>query len=228
VRSRDERAQRGWKILAGIAVVILVLLIFFVAIEGITGPGPTQDRSATPVVALISVGVGALLGGVVRAVVDRYTVFEESKGIAVALKAEIEAVLHLVQHREYVRLVSDCINRLENPTYMPTLKDVFNIGVTQEYFPVFNALCPKIGLLGDLSADVVRLYTAGKALLEDMRYLTVIYERAQSRQGALDREELLNRSRDVASLFQGILAAGPQAENALAAYAARRWWNIVP
>jgi hypothetical protein len=151
VRSREQRAQKGWKILAWIVGVVFVLLILFASIEGINGHRPTPDRLGTPIVALVSVGVGALLGGVVRAAVDRYAVFVESKGMAVALRAEIEAILQIVEARQYLSLVTRRIERLQNPTYTPTLDDVFNIRVSQEYFVVFHALCPKIGLLGPLS-----------------------------------------------------------------------------
>jgi hypothetical protein len=226
VKSREERAQGGWKILAGIGMVILVLLVLYGALEGINGHLPAQDRSGTPVIALLSVGVGALLGGVVRAFVDRYTVFEESQGMAVALKAEIEALLQIIHYREYVRLVTERISRLQDATDTLTRDDnVFNIRVSQEYFTVFHAVCPKIGLLGSLSTPVVRLYTVGKSLVEDLHYLAEIYERVRTEQGDLDRKELLNRSQAVADLFQTILVGGPQVVTALAAYAAHPWWE---
>jgi hypothetical protein len=61
VRSREERVQGRWKILAVITGIVLVLLILLAALEGIDGHRPAQDRSVTTVVALLSVGVGALL-----------------------------------------------------------------------------------------------------------------------------------------------------------------------
>jgi hypothetical protein len=157
VRSREERVQGRWKILAVITGIVLVLLILLAALEGINGHRPAQDRSVTTVVALLSVGVGALLGGVVRAAVDRYASFVESKGMAVALRAEVEAILQLVEARRYLSEVTEHISRLQNPTSTPTLDDVFNIRVSQDYFVVFHALCPKIRLLGPLSGQVVRL-----------------------------------------------------------------------
>lgn len=228
MRSRKERVQGRWKILAVITGVVLVLLILLAALEGINGHRPAQDRSVTPVVALLSVGVGALLGGVVRAAVDRYASVVESKGMAVALRAEVEAILQLVEARRYLSEVTEYISRLQSPTYTPTLDDVFNIRVSQDYFVVFHALCPKIGLLGPLSGQVVRLYMVGKSLLEDIHTLREIYERARSGDDSLDREELLARSQSVASLFQVISDLGPQVVAALTAYAAHRWWRIVP
>jgi hypothetical protein len=108
------------------------------------------------------------------------------------------------------------------------------IRVTQDYFTVFHALCPKIGLLRPLNgevvltSEVVQLYTVGKALLEDVHTLREIYERARSGQGIVNHKELLARSQSVKRLFQDILERGPQVVNALAAYAARRWWGIFP
>jgi len=228
VRSGEEPVQGRWKIVVGIAGVVLVLLILLAALEGINGHRPAQDRSVTPVVALLSVGVGVLLGGVVRAVVDRYATFVESKRMAVALRAEVEAILQIVQARQYLSLVATLIDRLQNPTYTPTLDDVLSIRVGQDYFAVFHALCPKIGLLGPLSGEVVLLYAVGKSLLEDIHTLREIYERARSGQGNLDRDELLARSQSAASLFRVISDLGPQVVAILAAYAARRWWRIVP
>jgi hypothetical protein len=207
-------------------VVVLVLLVLYWAIEGLNGLRPPQDRSGTPVVALLSVGVGALLGGVVRAIVDRYATFVESRGMAVALKAEIAAILQIVQVRQYLSVLARFIDRLQNPTYTPTRDDVVSIRVTQDYFAVFHALCPKIGLLGPLSGEVALLYTIGKSLIEDIHTLQDIHEKARNGQHILDREELLARSQSVAFLFQVLLERGQQVENALTAYTERRWWGI--
>jgi hypothetical protein len=43
--------------------------------------------------------------------------------------------------------------------------------VTHEYFPVFNAVLARIGALGPTAGRVVRFYTLGKSLLEDIAYL---------------------------------------------------------
>ena len=228
MRSPEEWVQGRWKILAVITGVVLVLLILLAALEGINGHCPAQDRSVTTVVALPSVGVGALLGGVVRAAVDRYASFVESKGMAVALRAEVEAILQLVEARRYLSEVTEHISRLQNPTSAPTLDDVFNIRVSQDYFVVLHALCPKIRHLGPLSGQVVRLYTVGKSLLEDIHTLWEIYEIARSGDDSLDREELLARSKSVASLSQIISDLGPQVVAALTAYVAHRWCRIVP
>jgi hypothetical protein len=44
---------------------------------------------------------GALLGGVVSAAVQRYAAFKESKGVALALRAEIQALLTVARYRNY-------------------------------------------------------------------------------------------------------------------------------
>jgi hypothetical protein len=131
-----------------------------------------------------------------------------------------------VEVRQYVLGVTTIITRLEDPAYSPTLADVFQFRVSQDYFAVFHALCPKIGFLGPLGGQVVLLYMVGKAILEDIYTLREIYERARSGQDGLDREVLLTGSQSVAELFEVILELGPQAAQALAAYAARRWWGI--
>jgi hypothetical protein len=97
--------------------------------------------------------------------------------------------------------------------------------VSQQYFTVFHAVCPKIGLLGSLSDPVVLLYMKGKSLLEDMHYLADMYERDRNGQGVLDRGELLHRSQGIANMLDTILEGGPQVVTALAAHAARPWWE---
>jgi hypothetical protein len=206
--------------------VLLALLRFFAATESINRHRPSQDHPGTSVVALLSVGVGALLGGVVRAIVDRYAIFVESRGMAVALGAEIAAILQIVQARQYRSLVAAVIDRLQSPTSTPTLDDALNIRVAQDYFAVFHALRPKIGLFGTLSEGVTLLYTVGKSLLEDLLTLRDIHERARSEPSVLDRGELLVRSQSAAFLFQVLLERGQQTVDALPVYAERRWWGL--
>lgn len=179
-------------------------------------------------VALISVAVGALLGGLIQALVQRYAAFRESKGMAAALRAEITSVVALVEHREYIEHLDEMIGRLQNSTHQPTLEDLFAIRITQDYFTVFNSLCPKIGLLGDLSGRIVRLYVLAKGVIEDFSELRDLRERALAGQVALQREGLLQFTQAVRALLWRILDEAPQLIHDLAAYEARLWWGMFP
>jgi|SRR5437879_4850090 len=52
--------------------------------------------------ALVSVAIGALLGGGVNALVGRYASFKESQALAAALRAELEVLLDVVEGRDHV------------------------------------------------------------------------------------------------------------------------------
>lgn len=184
--------------------------------------------SATLAIAILSAGVGALLGGVIRAVVDRYAAFNEAKGIAVALEAEIQAVIEIVRHRRYLEHLDRLITSLQDPAYSPGPGDLFAIQISQDYFAVFNAITPRIGLLGDLSGRVVSLYVFAKALLEDLIDLRSAQEKVLNGQLKLDRHGLIDRTKNIKILLDGLLQRGAIVSAGLATYAGRRWLRVVP
>jgi hypothetical protein len=193
--------------------------------------------------ALISVGIGALLGGVVRAAEARYASFKEAKGMALALRAEIGSLLRIVQARQYTEHLDRIVERLHDSTYHPTRNDVFAIRVSQNYFQVFDSLCPKIGLLSgsrgfydpqnellpyELSGELVLFYNTCKALLEDLLALQEMHEKAAEREGKLNRQALLAITQNIRSHFLLILAKGQLVVHALQVHADRRWLGILP
>jgi hypothetical protein len=64
-------------------------------------------------VGLLAFIAGTLLGGVVNALVGRYAAFKESKGVALAIRAEIEALVRLATYRNYIALTDAIIVRSE-------------------------------------------------------------------------------------------------------------------
>jgi hypothetical protein len=63
------------------------------------------------------------------------------------------------------------IARLSDPTHELNPSDFVTMRITQDYFSVFHALSPKIGLLGPLGEKIVLAYSATKALFEDIATL---------------------------------------------------------
>jgi len=122
-------------------------------------------------IALLSLIVGVLLGGVSNAVVGSYAAFRESQGIAEALISEISTITELIEQRGYINTLNTLITRLQNPAHQPTYQDIFSVSITQDYFAVFNSVCPRIGLLGPLSGGVTRFYGLSKVLIEDVNSL---------------------------------------------------------
>jgi len=173
--------------------------------------------------ALFSLIVGALLGGVVQAVVGRYASFKESQGIAAALSSEMSAIVELIEIREYVSHLTSMSKRLSDRTYKPTHEDIFNVRVTQDYFRVFNELTPKIGLLGEMSGTIVRFYSLCKALLEDVNRLQEILEKATEEYLATIRKDLLDLYQKDLAIFNMIVSEGKRVGEQLKEYG-RRWW----
>ena len=174
--------------------------------------------------ALVSVGVGALLGGLVNAILAQYTSFQESKGMARALKAEIDAVLALLALRDYAGDLGKAIARLQNPQYLPAPRDTMNVLVTQDFFITYHALAPKIGLLGEVSGAVAHVYVLAKGLIEDFRTCRDLLEKAIERRSPPDREDMLTLNSRILGLLQTVSTEARQVSDNLGAYAKRGWW----
>ncbi len=142
-------------------------------------------------ISLLSVAGGALLGGVINALIGRYAAFKESQGVAGALSAEIGSLLELVKVRQYTPQLDQIIGRLSVSTYAPTADDIFRARIQHDYFTVFNATCSRIGTLGPLAPQVVNFYAVGKSFLEDVAELGELCARVTTSHAILDRATLL-------------------------------------
>lgn len=120
--------------------------------------------------------VGVLLGGLVEVIVQQISAYKESRGIALALAAELGALRELVIWRQYSTLLDERIAALQNPDHVFYVQDIFAIHLTQKYFTVFESVSAKIGFLGDLSARVVGTYALIKAMLEDLDQLNALHQ----------------------------------------------------
>jgi len=137
--------------------------------------------------ALLSAAVGALLGGVVSALVARYASFKESQAVAAALRAEIEVLLTVIERRDHITGLGRTISHLSIATGPPAPDDFYGTtGGTQDSYSVFHANCGKIGLLGSAAEFVVAAYLRFKAVDAD---LSGIPERHQRQ--PLTRPQLL-------------------------------------
>jgi hypothetical protein len=204
-----------------------------------------EETQILPVLTAIVVFIaGALVGGSVNALVERYAVFKESKGIALAIQAEMDGLVTLATYRKYVTLIDAMIVRLQNPSHVLSEQDVFFIQITQDYFSVFHALSPKIGLLGALARDVVLAYSATKSLFEDIARLReeakpVLDAIAQLRVGMepplrpeYHRTFLLEMTTSISTTLKESLGLAVKTSVKLGAFANRRWllflsWDLL-
>jgi hypothetical protein len=181
---------------------------------------------------LISISLGALLGGVVRALVDSFQHYRESRGIALALHAEVRALRQLIKQRAIPEGVARTIALLEDQNRPIEARDVFGIRVTDDYFHVFRAVTQKIGFLGDLSADVVFFYSVAKAVVEELvdmrqRRDRMADARVPAEQRVVDRAELLDRARELRDLLGAAVTTSETLLGKLEQFHARRWMGIL-
>ena len=190
------------------------------------------ERHAFALLASVLIFIaGALLGGAVNALVERYAVFKESKGVALAVQAEMNAVLRLVEFRQYLPGMDAIIVRLRDPTHVVDLSDLFLIRAEEDYFSVFHAVAPKIGLLAPFSGDVVLVYAAAKSLLEDMKFLrdegqSYLEGRRQHVPPDQIRAFLLYQTTQINGLLRQAVTLATQSVANLNAFANKRWFWV--
>ena len=181
---------------------------------------------------LISITMGALLGGIVRALVDSYQHYREARGIALALQAEIRALRQLIAQRAIPEGVAKTIALLEEKGRPIEARDLFGLRVTDDYFAVFRAVTQKIGFLGDLSADVVFFYSLAKAVVEELvdmrqRRDRMADARVPAEQRVVDRDELLDRARELRDLLAASVSGSETLLAKLEHFHERRWMGVV-
>src|SRR6266446_4856808 len=107
------------------------------------------------VVPILTLLLGALVGGVAKAIQDRYIVFQEARAVAVALRAELSALVEDFKDPGTIAMVDRTIEHLSAPSHVVQADDFLEIPVTENPFQVFDAHCAKLGLLGDAVEAVV-------------------------------------------------------------------------
>jgi hypothetical protein len=175
------------------------------------------------VVALVSVGVGALLGGVVNAVTSEYATFKEAQGIAASLQREIGSITELVKLRNYLGLIDTIVGRLQSPGYTPSEIDFFSPRVGLEYFRVFASTCSKIGLLGEAGPPTVRAYMLAQSVIEDFSRLADDRRSVEDERRTANRDGLLKNTLELRGVLVAALSSADEATRALSKFAAS-WW----
>lgn len=178
--------------------------------------------------AIVLLLIGAIFGGLIQAFVHLYLVFDESKGIAMALRAEMDTILTLVKKREFVQQVDAIITRLQDPAHTLIPQDVFAIPIAQDYFSVFNSVSPKIGLLGDLSGPVVRFYSMCKSLIDEIDAFGKHRENIMkgiTKLALIDRKFLLEEIQKMRAFYESMEQEGMQAIHGLDAHTDMGFWR---
>ena len=173
---------------------------------------------------LLLLVVGAILGGLIQAIVAWYNAFRESQGIAHAIEAEIASLIGLTILHQYKDELRVIIQRLENPDHQPTVADIYAIQIGHDYFSVFHALCGKIGSLRQLSGKVVEVYALGKSFLEDLKQLTELQEKMlHAPDTHLNREGLLELTKRAETQLNLAIEKASELLKELRAFSMKSW-----
>jgi hypothetical protein len=167
---------------------------------------------------------GAIIGGIGQILYASYTRFHEKIGLAVALKAEIESVLAIVEMRRYLTLFNLWVDHLEAAVGLINHEHIISARIDQDYFGVFHSAREKIGLLGDASAPIVKAYTFAKAFMEDVRDLTEVRDHPPP--AGVDAQWLAPKVRGARAALAMAIDAANQAKTELRGLSQQRWWLL--
>lgn len=167
--------------------------------------------------------VGALLGGLINAAVRQYATFKEGKAIALAIRGEISGIIEIVLKRRYLQHLEKFIHQLSNPSYQLSGNDFFSPRISENYFPVFNSLANKIGLLADRSDTVADFYTKAKSIIEDIHALEEMRDKIVTGSMNVERPALLELTKELHDLLHDALRIGIQTVEDLKNFQDRTW-----
>ncbi|MEO8328197.1 MAG: hypothetical protein ABI618_20320 [Nitrospirota bacterium] len=167
--------------------------------------------------------LGALLGGVTNSAVRRYATFKEGKGIALAIQGEMTAIIEIVLKRRYLQHLEKIIQKLSDPAHQLTANDFFSPRISENYFPVFNSLANKVGLLDDRSDSIANFYTKAKSIIEDIHALEEIRDKISTGSKDIDMPALLELTQELRDLLHDALRIGIQTVEDLKNFEDRSW-----
>jgi hypothetical protein len=106
---------------------------------------------------------GVLAGGFIQTIIACYDRKREAESVLTALAAEVDAICRLVRHRRYLVAIRELLQHVKNggePAYL-------SIDIRQNYFAVFDALAPKLGMLSPKKAAIiVNFYAYCKSVID--------------------------------------------------------------
>lgn len=123
----------------------------------------------------------------------------QSKQLALAIKGELQAIVHILSLRQYSTGLRSAAIQMQKEG-VPLLSF---ISIEQDYTQIFKSNCSKIGILGNgLPTDVAIVYTQISALLDDISFLNACSLKQQEstvyRPGV---EDLIPRFKSIADLL---------------------------
>jgi hypothetical protein len=166
---------------------------------------------------LVTLLVGAVIGGLAKFVQDAYTRRKETRAIAAALEAEISVSLEGIRGGDYIGMCDRVIAYLSVPGHTVAADDYFDIAVPETPCPLFNAQLPQVGLLAEATGPVVKTCQLYEGVCLELRYLRERHLRLP-----LKAKQLVEQHKAVKARFQEILQVGELAISELQRQ--KLWW----
>jgi hypothetical protein len=108
---------------------------------------------------------GVLAGGFIQTIIAHFDRKREIESVLTALAAEVDAICRLVRHRRYLDATRELLESVKaggEPAF-------FSADIRQNYFAVFDALAPKLGMLAPANAaKIVNFYAYCKSVIDSM------------------------------------------------------------
>ncbi|HEX9544890.1 MAG TPA: hypothetical protein VF955_06875 [Pyrinomonadaceae bacterium] len=108
---------------------------------------------------LLGVMIGGLITYVVQRTQRRHDKEEERKALACGIAAELEAYLDLMDARNHAASIKSLIASLHGGQDLKLSVIQRADGRVPDFFPLTFAQLNKVGLLGEITADLARFYT---------------------------------------------------------------------
>lgn len=106
---------------------------------------------------------GVLAGGFIQTFLAYFDRRRETESVLTALAAEVDAICRLLRHRRYLDVTRESLRYIEKggePNYL-------SAEIRQNYFAVFDALSPKLGMISpDKAAKIVNFYAYCKSVID--------------------------------------------------------------
>lgn len=130
-------------------------------------------KVASNVITVISGAIGVLLGGGIRTIEAYIARRHEQRSVLYALVAEVDSLARIARHRRYLEAYisgRDGFREMVGAGHGEALGSLGVLQVQADYFAVFDALRPKLGLLTPMqSSRIIRFYVLAKTVLENAR-----------------------------------------------------------
>ncbi len=127
--------------------------------------------TSTPLIPAIFALLGVLLGGGLQAYMQYRARKAEAAAVLQALLTEVDALVRLAQHRQYLANIVAHRNHCQHLVdhhQSAEQSPMFVLDLSLDYFKTYDALIPKIGMLDPWYADrITRFYLFSKSVVQN-------------------------------------------------------------